>query len=96
MNPSFLVIRLRGSMAEVADKIAARENDAFLARCRAVLQWRSVRRIVVIAGQMRCGQASRLANVRYVEALIPSVVRVHAMWRPSHLLAYSTLCLRVL
>lgn len=55
-------------MAEVADKIATRENDAFLARCRAVLQWRSVRRIVVIAGQMRCGQASRLANVRYVEA----------------------------
>ena len=96
MNPSFLVIRLRGSMAEVADKITARENDAFLARWRAVLQWRSVRRIVVIARQMRCGQAARLANVRYVEAPILSVVRVHAMWRPSYLGACSTLCLHVL
>lgn len=55
-------------MAEVADKIAARENDAFLARWRAVLQWRSVRRIVVIAWQMCCGQVARLANVRYADA----------------------------
>lgn len=62
-------------MAEVADKITARENDAFLARWRAVLQRRSVRRNVVITGQMRCGQAARLASVRYVEALMPSVVR---------------------
>ena len=96
MNPSFLVIRLRGSMAEVADKIAARENDAFLARWRAVLQRCSVRRIVVITRQMRRGQVARLANVRHVETLIPSAVRVRAMWRPSHLGACSTLCLRVL
>lgn len=83
-------------MAEVAGKIAPRENDAFLARWRAVLQWRSVRRIVGIAWQMRCGQVARLANVRYVEVPIPSVVRARAMWRPSHLRARSTLCLRVL
>lgn len=83
-------------MAEAADKVAARENDAFLARWRAVLQRRSVSRIVVTARQMRCGQVARLANVRYVEAPIPSVVRVRAMWRSSHLGACSTLCLRVL
>lgn len=78
-------------MAEVADKITARENDAFLARWRAVLQWRSVRRIVVIAGQMCCGQGTRLANVRHVEALIPSVVRV-TLCGGLHIWAHAQLC----
>ena len=56
MNPSFLVIHLRGSMAEVADKITL------------------------------------LADARYEETLMPSVVRARAMWRPSHLRVHAQLC----